>query len=133
MTASFVIRGKKSLQHFDRDFGCHIRSTETKNIGIIVQAGGLGFLYRADIGPAHITEAIRRQANSQSRLANQDSAVSPLLVDGPRHFIGKVGIIDRFRPVRPVVDDFVAGPLQGFHDRVFQLNSAVIGSDCNAV
>ena len=54
-------------------------------------------------------------------------------MNGPRHLIGKVWIIDRIRPLCPVVDHFVGGAFQRLHDRVFQFNSAVIGSNCNAV
>ena len=133
MTSTLEVCLKKNLNDLQCGLLFHCFLTKAEHIGIIVRPRELRLLYRMNVSAPNITETIRGKAHTRARSADQNSTIGTFLIYCTGHFISKVGIVNRIGPMSAIIDELAARLFQSLHDSIFQLNSAVIGPDCDAV
>jgi hypothetical protein len=132
VAATFEGGGEEGIGHGDGGGGVGVFAAEAQDVGVVVLAGGDGFLDGADAGGADVGVAVGGDAHTDTRGAGEDAVVEGAVGDAAGDEVGVIGVVHGFLGVRAEVLDLVTGGLEVGGDGVFQVECAVVGAEGDA-
>lgn len=106
--ATFIGRGQKDRKAVPGDRFRGHTGTKGKHIGVIVLAAKLRRLDVMDKGGADARMAVCSNGDPDTRATDQNPTTSPACLDFAGEGGGKIGIVNRFRPVSPKIKNRIA-------------------------
>src|SRR5215831_3541270 len=131
MPAAGKLRGQPFIHDAKSFVGIEDASAQRKNVGIVMLAAHLGFIFSAYVCGANTVNFVSRDRHANAAAADQDAKIGALLTHVMGHRAGVVRVVYRFRRGGAFVADLNALLLKVLLDLVFQLVACVIGAHCD--
>ena len=132
MAAALEFGCEKCIDHFDRSFCIRMFAGKAEDVGVVMLAGGDGFLNFANVRSADVVEAVSCDAHAHTRGAGKDAEVKCPIGNVTPHDVCVVRIIHGFRAVGAEVFDLMPGFPEMGDDGVLHFKCAMIGADGDA-